>query len=324
MGRFLCMVVVVIVALSRAAHSADMSEFADWSLRGANGALQLPGRLFVPPEATSEPRSRRPLIVFLHGSGEAGTDNANQVNGNIDSLLAEAKRRGAYLYAPQTTTDEWDGKTLTDNLMVMIDRAVVDENVDPGRLYVTGLSSGGGGVWNMLSRYPRRFAAALSISADTPAPDFVAGRLLGIPICAFHSRDDDTVPVGEDRNTVARVFAAAGVATPQYPSTNSNQYFLISDPNLASHRTYNDRVRQQHETMSFAITSTPVDLIYNELPNGGHGIWPAVYNSPAVYDWLFSHAVPNPCQATVAGDVACVSRREFRMWHPRVCGIRVR
>ena len=81
------------------AHAADVAEFIDFSLRDANNTVVMPGRLYVPPEATTDPHTPRPLIVFLHGSGEAGKDNANQVNGNIDNLLAEAKRRGAFLCA---------------------------------------------------------------------------------------------------------------------------------------------------------------------------------------------------------------------------------
>ena len=51
------------------------------------------------------------------------------------------------------------------------------------------------------------------------------------------------------------------------------------------------RVRQQREPNEFAINGTKLDLIYNELPVGGHGIWPKVYSLPEVYDWLFAHTL---------------------------------
>jgi predicted peptidase len=248
----------------------------------------LQGRLYVPPES-SDLAAHRPLIVFLHGSGEAGHDNANQVNGNIDNLLAEAKRRGAFLYAPQAPGDEWRDRNLTHNVMTMVDRAIAEENADPKRIYVTGLSSGGGGIWNLLSRFPSRFAAAVSISGDMPAADFVAAHLVGTPICAFHSRDDDTVPVAEDRSVITGVLAAAKVPRPRYSAAGTKEYFLVWNPSLASHRAFAESVRQHQETKEYAIVGATLDLIYNELPTGGHGIWPAVYSTPAIYDWMFSH-----------------------------------
>jgi predicted peptidase len=304
MGRFLwCWTVVAFLTWSGLSYAADVAEFIDFSLRDANSAVVLPGRLYVPPEATGDPHTSRPLILFLHGSGEAGRDNANQVNGNIDNLLAEAKRRGAFLYAPQVPGEEWRERDLTDNVMAMIDRAIAEKNVDRNRIYVTGLSSGGGGTWNLLSRFPARFAAAVSISGDMPAPDFVAAKLVGTPICAFHSRDDDTVPVAEDRSVITGVLAAAGVVQPTYPAAGSKEYFLVSNPSLDSHRSFVESVRQQRETKDFAITAPTLDLIYNELPVGGHGIWPAVYKTPAVYDWMFAHELSS-AQNQAAADAS--------------------
>ena len=148
----LCVLVITIAACHRRAACANVNDFIDFSLRSTNGALLLPGRMYVPPEATN-PAQPRPLILFLHGAGESGTNNFAQVNQNIDNLLAEAKQRGAFLYAPQTN-NTWSPTTTTANTMLMINGALISYNVDASRLYVTGLSMGGGGVWNMLNRFP--------------------------------------------------------------------------------------------------------------------------------------------------------------------------
>jgi predicted peptidase len=286
-------IAVAFVTATPFAQAADVADFVDFSLRDANNKVLLPGRLYVPPESTAHHQTPRPLVLFLHGSGEAGTDNANQVNGNIDPLLAEAKRRCAFLLAPQTREEEWRNKRLTSHVMAMVDRAIAEKNVDRSRIYVTGLSSGGGGVWNLLSRFPGRFAAALSISGDMPASDFVADHLVATPICAFHSRDDDTVPVAEDRCVITSILAAAHVGRPPYPAAGSKQYFLVSNPSLASDRSFAESVRQQYEMADFAIPCARLNLIYNELPVGGHGIWPAIYNSASVYDWMLGHVLPS-------------------------------
>src|SRR5262249_16009507 len=88
-------VVVAFVVGARGATAGNVADFIDFSLRNASNQVILPGRLYVPPEATSDPTTPRPFILFMHGGGEDGTDNVNQVNVNIDNLLAEAKRRGA-------------------------------------------------------------------------------------------------------------------------------------------------------------------------------------------------------------------------------------
>src|SRR3954453_21075703 len=163
-------VLAAFALISQVAPAANVADFIDFSLRNASNQVILPGRLYVPPEA-SNTAVPRPFILFLHGAGEDGTNNTSQVNVNIDNLLAEAKRRGAYLYAPQTTTN-WSSTTLTADVLTMGQSAGSVLNFDRSLLYITALSNGGGGTWNMVSRYPKVFAAALPISAVGPSTDF--------------------------------------------------------------------------------------------------------------------------------------------------------
>lgn len=76
----------------------------------------------------------------------------------------------------------------------------------------------------------------------------------------------------------------------------STSDFFISNPDLATHRVIEDLLRQAGGVPEYLIPGSGLDLMYYELTTGGHGIWPAVYSFPAVYDWLFSHttAVPEP------------------------------
>ena len=84
-------------------------------------------------------------------------------------------------------------------------------NIDIGRLYLTGLSNGGGGTWNMLSRYENQFAAAVPICGVAPALDFAPTHLIHDAIAAFHARDDSIVSVSNTRSVVSRILTAAGV-----------------------------------------------------------------------------------------------------------------
>ncbi len=210
----------------------------------------MPGLLYVPPEAKSDPDVRCPLILFLHGGGEKGTNNKSQVNVNIDNLLAEAKRRGVYLYAPQSPGD-WNDRKITGQVITMIDRAIAEHKVDKSRVYVTGLSSGGCGTWNMLSRYPDRFAAGIPICSGSPDTDFVPDRLTNHAIYVFHSRDDVGARAANTEQLVNGILTAAHKTVPTYPPAGSLKLFTLPP--------------------------SGIDLNYVEFPTGGHHIWANVY-----------------------------------------------
>ena len=253
--------IVVSTILCSCSFAADPNEFVDFS------TTNLPGQLYVPPEASN---SARPVILFLHGAGETGSDNLAQINGNIDNLLTAAKDRGAFLYAPQATTVvggifNWNNLARTDSVMSMVDQLLATQNADQTRLYVTGLSMGGGGTWSFASRYPNQIAAAVPIAGVSPAGDFSPATLKVIPTWAFHARDDGIVSKNVTRGVVDSILSSAGEPSPSYPADNDTTTLL-------------------------EFTSTTIPLKYTEYPNGNHFIWGQVYNTSTVYDWMFSHA----------------------------------
>jgi predicted peptidase len=253
--------------------AADPNLFQEYSYLDSGNNILLPGRLFVPDDYTTDPAKPRPLIMFLHGSGEGGTNNTSQVNDNIDGLLAATKARGAFLYAPQTNIG-WSNSALLDDAMSMIDRAIVEMNVDANRIYVTGLSMGGGGSWNFLNRFPDRVAATVPICGGSPYPSLNYSELLDEPIWAFHGRFDSQVPVTVTRNIINTFLTLAGQPIPTYRDTFG----------LREHFDF-----------------PPLDLHYTDY-NYDHGIWNWVYTTPKLYDWMFAHGVvPEPgVLATIA------------------------
>ncbi len=272
--------------------AADVNEFIDFSLGGPTDRRPVLGRLYVPPEAAD---SERPFVLFLHGAGESGRDNVSQVNGNIDNLFDEVKSRGAFLYAPQTVLGNWSDSTLTNNVMAMIDQAMIDYNVDPNRVYVTGLSLGGGGTWNMLNRFGDRFAAGLPIAPIAPSGDFDPTNFLDQSVWVVHARDDNIVPADASRQTTNRILTAAGQSALRYPNlSNRSTLFDYEDPVL--------------------------DYRYTELPEGGHGIWFGVYRTPAVHDWLFSRSlvIPEPTTLAMCLTLAAICAATTRKSRPGV------
>lgn len=256
------------------AFAASLSDFQVYNYLDADSSILLRGQLHVPASFVADPTTPRPLIVFLHGAGESGTNNTSQVNGNIDNLLAAAKARDAFLYAPQTNIG-WSNSTLFDYAMAMIDRAIAERNVDRNRIYVTGLSMGGGGAWNFLNQFPDRVTVTVPICAVPPYPSFNYSGLLDEPIWAFHGRFDSTVLATATRNIIDTFLTLAGQPLPTYPPLNT------FGPNVQ-------------------FDFPPLDLHYTDW-RGGHDIWGPVYATPALYDWMFAHGVvPEPAAAMLA------------------------
>lgn len=258
------------------APAANINDFVDFSYRDAGNNTLLPGLLHVPAGYALEPAKERPLILFFHGSGESGTDNRRQINGNIDNLLAATKARDAFLYAPQTNVG-WANGSLFNYAMTMIDQTIAAWNVDPERIYVTGLSMGGGGVWNFVNQFPDRVAASVPICAVNPSFAFQPARVVHEPIWAFHGRSDANVPVAVTRGVINSLLDEAGLPIPEYPPV-SNTF----GPNVQ-------------------FDFPPLDLHYTDM-RGSHDIWFRVFADAAMYDWMFAHgvAVPEPATALLA------------------------
>src|SRR5512133_3434505 len=84
-----------------AAQGASLSDFRTYNYDLLNdGTVDLPGQLYVP--SNYNPSQKYPLVVYYHGVAEVGNNNSQITSGNIDNLLAAAKSRGFFLYAPQT------------------------------------------------------------------------------------------------------------------------------------------------------------------------------------------------------------------------------
>ena len=212
-------------------------------------------QVFVPADYT---RSRSwPVVLFLHGGGERGSDGLIQTEVGIGSAIRRFSTRfPAIVVMPQERAPlGWTGAN-ADMALKALDQTEAEFNIDRNRAYLTGLSMGGAGTWYVAYRHPHRFAALLAIcarvrpSATTtdpvvPAADrepfaTLAARIQHLPIWVFHGDADNTVPVDESRGIVA------------------------------------------------ALKALNVPVKYSELPGVGHNSWDTAYRDADVATWLFA------------------------------------
>lgn len=183
-------------AILGASPAATVRSNAGWYAqalyRRAPGAGGLPYRLFAPPHVGA--REKLPLIVFLHGSGQNGDNNEDQIaegaNGALQ-LLDEARRKHIRLLfaAPQSPQDYW----VPAEVMTVIADIEHEWPVDHHRIVLTGLSTGATGVWDMAKAYPDRFAALAPMSGMTELAGLAS--IADAPEWVFHAADDDDTDV---------------------------------------------------------------------------------------------------------------------------------
>lgn len=187
--------------------------------------LTAPYQLYLPP-GYSAGSERWPLVLFLHGAGERGTDFSALVRQGLPKLATEQTIR-YILVAPQVPDGEvWSIPTLA----ALLDRLVKELRVDSDRVYLTGLSMGGFGAWELATAYPQRFAAVVSISGGgNPVP---ACRLRDVPVWLIHGRQDDVIPVEESEVLARRLRACGGrVRLTVYPDVGHDAWTrTYSDP----------------------------------------------------------------------------------------------
>ena len=145
-----------------------------------------------------------PLLIFLHGSGERGSDIAKV---KVHGPPKVADRDPAFpfiLVSPQLPEGEdWD----LAKLDAIVDRAMEALPVDPARVYLTGLSRGGHATWRWAAEEPTRFAAIAPVAGrGNPG---TACRLMDLPVWAFHGDRDDVV-LPEGSFAMSRAIRACG------------------------------------------------------------------------------------------------------------------
>lgn len=206
--------------------------------------------------AKTEPGKKYPLVILMHGSGERGTNNLEQLNWGATPIVnwAKARKQELYLIAGQCpANDMWTAlysvagsqpmsprptRAMAHQMELIESVLTGDLPVDRDRVYVTGLSMGGYGTWDLISRKPEWFAAAMPVCGGGDIAQ--APKLRDLPIFIHHGEADRNVAVWNSRVMYATlIFAGAG------------------------------HVR------------------YNEYPKVGHNSWLPAYNDMKNLDWLF-------------------------------------
>ncbi len=172
-----------------------------------------------------DPQKKYPLVLFFHGAGERGDDNVAQLVHGMNDFARDENREKypCFVVAPQVpegkrwvevdwTEDahDFDEKpSVTMQLVIeLLDALPKEFRIDRTRLYVTGLSMGGFGTWDIISRFPDKFAAAAPVCGGADLK--LAPKLVHVPIWTFHGDQDTVVKLHRTVDMVEAIRKAGG------------------------------------------------------------------------------------------------------------------
>lgn len=215
-------------------------------------------KVFVP--AGPAPAGGHPVVLFLHGAGERGEDNQSQLEVGLGPVVRQqADSFPAIVVFPQLApTLDWLGEP-SRAAMRALEATITEFGADTSRLYLTGISMGAYGAWELASRYPDRWAAVVPVAGGVRAasPEWplriaavpagtvdtataVAARLRALPTWIFHGDIDPVIPV--------------------------------------------ERSREMHT----ALQQAGAPVRYTELPGVRHNAWDPAYADAALWEWLLA------------------------------------
>ena len=234
------------------AFSQSSSKFSYNKFGNAQGDT-LNYRLLFPDSDTLR---RYPLVIFLHGSGERGSDNEAQLKWGVMNFATDQNmiQHPAIVIAPQCPEKvSWSnftrGKTSSDIrlqptptkpmelLIALIHQLTKTMRIDSNRIYITGLSMGGFGTFDAIERYPNLFAAAVPVCGGGDISK--AASIAHVPIWIFHGAEDPAV----------------------------NPAYSVD--------------------MLKALNEAGAHPGFTEYPEVGHFSWLGAYSDPLMMEWLF-------------------------------------
>ena len=214
-------------------------------------------QVFVPGVRTV---GAMPAILFLHGAGERGSDGKRQMTVGLGTAVAKrAHDFPAIVVFPQAPVPgDWSGRPLRAASAALSD-AMAEFGADPERVYLTGISMGGYGSWDLALNEPDRFAAL-------------------VPICG-----------GLRPSASLRKFGAGAVALRAATMHDRAATTLAHIPTWIFHGSADQIIPvEESRVMVEAMRRAGADVQYTEYPGVGHNSWDPAYARPGLWEWMFA------------------------------------
>lgn len=154
------------------------------------------------PESYDKTEEKLPVVVYLHGRSCTGTDIKMVTKYGTITALRQGVDVNAIVIAPQVESVKkgWEPK----KVMEVLDYVSARYRVDSNRIYAFGMSMGGNGVYKVLSAYPDKFAAGISMCGVCLVDE---KPMANVPLWIIHGTNDTAIPYSRSRNLVQKMIA---------------------------------------------------------------------------------------------------------------------
>jgi len=158
--------------------------------------------LFSPASANAQWPA--PLVLFLHGSRDRGTDLNTLLKWGLPRFVNESDSLPYVFVAPQIP----EAQTWVDrasDVIALLDELIAKQAIDPSRVIIAGFSLGSAGAWHLTATNPDRFAGLVAVSGRVPKTlsETELAALKDIPIQIFQGGQDKNLPVEDAEQFVA-------------------------------------------------------------------------------------------------------------------------
>jgi predicted peptidase len=203
-----CLAAIFLLTLSHSLFAQETTDMQTAQKFERRVTLKLSAKylLFLPKEYKAKGSKRWPLILFLHGSGERGTNLAKVKLHGPPRLVQSHADFPFIVISPQCPEDaQWDEQLL----LALLEKVIATYKVDSHRVYLTGLSMGGYGTWKLGLSHPERFAAIAPICGGGDPIDILLASnkrvetLKTLGVWAFHGGKDPVVHVEESERMIS-------------------------------------------------------------------------------------------------------------------------
>lgn len=261
-----------------------------------------------------------PLIVFLNGRGECGTDGKRQAEVGLGAAIRKAPERWPFVVVfPQKPDKNTQWVDHEDLVAATMAKTQEEYRVDREHRFLTGLSQGGCGTWEIGSRHAETWAAIAPICGYR-SREWQASGLQDTPVWAFHGDADPVVPVAQTRAFCKELEAAGGKPLVTiYPGVNHNSWdraygesalaewfrlHAIDQPLVARYLAHPDALQQ----------ATLEVTLYDA--NGEQGEHAGVHAAGDAIGWFVrSGALDGPAPRAGGGVVGRATAEQGSGWH---------
>ncbi len=225
---------------------------------------EIPYLLYLPNAYYKGQKNKLPIVVFLHGRGERGNDINLLKRQALPRMISEDNVDFPFiLLAPQLS--EFEEEWYTKDLITLLEEVEDEYSVDKSRIYLTGISLGGNGVWKLATEFPEKFAAVVPISGWGEVSQVC--RLKDTNVWAFHGSKDTLILPQKTIEIVERLrYCNPNVKSTIYPNTNHDAWTqTYKDSNfikwLLEQRKNENKVDKLNQTKPIHTKHNPLKII---------------------------------------------------------------